>query len=86
MIRADQIPPEVVEAAARVLCDSYHGLPSIADRLWGDFVDDARASIAAALSAWPGVKYTGPSGGGISQEPLQAPFIILPLPQEPRDE
>ena len=43
-------------------------------------------ALAAALNAWPGMQHEGPSGGGISQEPLQPSRIILPLPTEASDE
>jgi hypothetical protein len=61
MIRAEQIPDEVVEAFRKA---------------WMDGSLSARAAIAAALSAWPGVDCLptfGPSR------------IILPLPQKEGD-
>lgn len=63
MIRQDQIPPEVVKA----MSEADHGTTTYAELL------------AAAIAAWPGMKYTGPSGGGLSQEPLQSPLVTLPL-------
>lgn len=92
MIRPEDIPPEVVEAAARAdyemtrdeaLAD--HGImTSVTYCPWEEMSADgqeyykchARASIAAALSAWPEMECRptfGPSR------------IILPLPQENRD-
>lgn len=66
MIRVDQIPPEVVEAAARALKD--HPLVP--------FTEDAalviaRASIAAALNAWPRALLK-----------MDGRYFLLPLPQE----
>lgn len=63
MIRPDQIPHEVEEA----MSEADHGTTTYAELL------------AAALNAWPGMKHTGPSGGGLSQEPLQSPVVTLPL-------
>lgn len=59
MITADMIPDEVVEAAAIVL---HANAEIFSDILWDDLgADDkeaycleARATIAAALTAWPG--------------------------------
>ena len=71
MIRADQIPPEVVEALAMA---------------WRDEMNSAHA-IAAALAAWPGMLGHGdlaPSENGPPLHIEQA--IILPLPQEDRDD
>jgi hypothetical protein len=85
MINPAQIPDEVVEAAARGLarynCDQWDSDP---ERFWPHFADQARAAIAAALSAWPGmhVHETRRSWlGGFSEREL-----MLPLPQEARDE
>jgi hypothetical protein len=73
MIRMEQIPDEVVEAAARALADD-------AKLNWGDIPyahnvmrKEARAAIAAALNAWP--------GGGL----IKWPAIFLPLPQKEGD-
>ena len=46
----------------------------------------AKLIVAEAINAWTGMQHEGPSGGGISQEPLQPPRIILPLPTEASDE
>jgi len=49
---------------------------------WHD--DEARASIAAALNAWPGmmpVSEVFTAGGDFYR-----PHLILPLPQEARDD
>jgi hypothetical protein len=85
MIKADQIPDEVVEAAARAAWKLKD------QRLWEilkatqpNWQDEARASIAAALNAWPGVEVVKWYHADQS--------LILPLPQgaaaplEPRDE
>ena len=70
MIRAEQIPDEVVEAAARAAWRLKD------QRLWEvlkatqpKWRDEARASIAAALNAWPGIDVRG----------VYYPWIILPL-------
>lgn len=94
------IPPEAVEAAARAayaewvsLCvtsggveDEYRSWDGLDDEERNEWHTHATAALRAGIAAWPGMKYTGPTGGGLSQEPLQAPLIILPLPQETRDE
>ena len=72
MIDPKQIPDEVVEVAARSMgWTSAIVLPQ--DRL------RFKGHIAAALNAWPGV-YPVNYGG---DEP---PFLVLPLPQEARNE
>ena len=70
MIRADMIPPEVVEAAIDAMSDC--GSEVIGSRM-------ARASIAAALNAWPGMEKAWYEGNTPTA-------IILPLPQEVSDE
>ena len=60
MIRAEQIPDEVEEAA------------------WNVAGDNMKAAIAAALSAWPGAE--------VVEWYHADKTLILPLPQEPRDE
>ena len=86
MIRADMIPDEVVEAAARAAWRLKD------QRLWEvlkatqpKWRDEARASIAAALNAWPGSEYVyrQPHRRAVS---YSSPAIILPLPQEASDE
>lgn len=80
------IPPEALEAVARVLHD--HG--EIFDDLpWEDlseddqecYIEEARAALQAGLKAWPGIieteikwKHPGDS--------ITAPSLILPLPME----
>jgi len=77
-----KIPDEVVEAAARGLarynCDQWDSDP---ERFWPHFADQARAAIAAALAAWPGMQ----------QRPYwdlmtHARHVEIILPQEARDE
>ena len=72
MIDPAQIPPEVVEAAAKQIHRHSSKPMSVqeAERL-------ARAAIAAALSAWPNAWISASVGNG---------SLILPLPQEARDE
>ena len=81
MIKADQIPDEVVEAAARAAWKLKD------QRLWEilkatqpNWQDEARASIAAALNAWPGVTTTSWFENGVRKAALN-----IPLPQEPSD-
>lgn len=76
MIRADMIPDEVVEAAAKAHAMINEGH----DKWWHLHVEKVRASIAAALNAWPGMS-TGPNIYG-----RQDSIIHLPLPQETSDE
>lgn len=85
MIKPDMIPDKVVEAAARVL---HSHAEIFDDLLWEDisqadqeaYFEEARASIAAALNAWPGFEYRAdvafPAFG------YGPAAIILPLPQE----
>ena len=81
MIRVDQLPREVVEAAAIVLMSRLMVSQQDALHVWSgmyepekeQFRREARASIAAALNAWP----------EMSARPTFGPSrIILPLPQE----
>jgi hypothetical protein len=67
MIRAEQIPDEVVEAAARAILKET-----------GSF-NEARAAIAAALSAWPGATTRGFAS---SSRPNDYNMLILLLPVE----
>ena len=73
MIDQKQIPPEVVEAAARGLARD-----SDPERFWPHFADQARAAITAALNAWPGV-LSASKGNGIF---VGCSAFILPLPTE----
>lgn len=75
MIKSEQIPDEVV--------DKFY-----MDGFWLGTPDEARAAIAAALNAWPRVEphkvlTVRDNGEGYD---LKQIGIILPLPQEARDE
>lgn len=83
MIRPEQIPDEVVEAAARAVYEDWRVRSKMFDETlpWDDVEEDeqwnsrcdARAAIVAAINAWPGVDFRptfGPSR------------ITLPLTQE----
>jgi hypothetical protein len=76
MIKPDQIPDEVVEAAARAAWKLKD------QRLWEtlkatqpNWRDEAREALAAALNAWPGAFLY----------PLNKTRLILPLPQNDQD-
>jgi hypothetical protein len=70
VIRAEQIPDEVVEAAARTLA----GSAQLNLMAWNAH---ARASIAAALNAWPDMEV---------RPTFNPSRIILPLTQEIPDD
>ena len=77
MIDAKQIPDEVVEAAARDIVQTLQSLAAEngltmtgAEEAMDGFRKVARASIAAALAAWPGM---------INGNYFAEPSIILPL-------
>ena len=78
MLKAEQILDEVVEATAWAMCDDINGegawdeTPFRYRPMWRSA---ARASIAAAINAWPGARLK-----------LDGRYALLPLPQEPRDE
>ena len=95
MIDANQIPPEVVEAAAKAIYEAWcavHGVTKTS-MPWEEIDDEERqaciaeaiASIAAALNSWPGSEYVyrQPHRRAVS---YSSPAIILPLPQEASDE
>ena len=67
MIRPDQIPDEVVEAANR----------AFEDTMGTEFHLSWARSIAAALSAWPGAQESGMTMG-----PYKSHIYVLPLPQK----
>lgn len=71
MIRADQIPDEVVEAARY----AFHNAtgPTVAD--------DWYVAIAAALSAWPGVTTTS-----WFENSVRKALLNIPMPQEVSDD
>ena len=83
MIDPAQIPDEVVEAAAKGLClaQGYD---------WDRHPDfhpawrkEARAAIAVGLNAWPNAKTLRDDG---RRQTYIVPALILPLPQQARDE
>ena len=82
MIKVDQIPDEVVEAAAIVLMgrlmvsqqDALHVWSGMYEPEKDQFRREARAAIAAALSAWPGAELEH----DIRKEPRT---IHLPIPE-----
>lgn len=81
MIKVDQIPDEVVEAAARAAWKLKD------QRLWEilkatqpNWQDEARASIAAALNAWPGVTTTS-----WFENSVRKAVLNIPLPPEVND-
>ena len=82
MLKVDQIPDEVVEAAARAAWKLKD------QRLWEilkatqpNWQDEARASIAAALNAWPGVTTTS-----WFENSARKAVLNIPLLQEVSDE
>lgn len=82
MINPDMIPPEVMEAAARAVYETWCAVNGVTETSlpWSEIDDEereacfaeARAAIAAALAAWP-------------DSILMPAELILPLPQETRD-
>lgn len=72
MIRADQIPPEALEAARKAFS-----------------VTDLAPAIAAALAAWPRMRpistVKAHPRGHKSHKSIEN-FLVLPLPQEGRDD
>lgn len=91
MNRAEQIPDEVVEAAAKAIYEAwcaFHGVTETSmpwDDVCGEERDaciaEARASIVAALNAWPGVTTTSWFENGVRKAVLN-----IPLPQEKSDD
>jgi hypothetical protein len=80
MINPAQIPDEVVEATAWAMCDDINGegcwdeTPFRHRPMWRSA---ARAAIAAAINAWPGVQESGMTMG-----PYKSHIYVLPLTQE----
>jgi len=70
MIRPEQIPEEVVEAAAREIAMA-HG---VSETAWEAWTLDGRAVAAAVITAWPGVMHDCDSRSGTDKI-----TIILPL-------
>jgi len=82
-MKEDQIPPEVVEAAARAMIESspslnWDNMPWF-HSIW---LKEARDAIAAALAAWPGINHDSQAWRGYGGE-----VLILPLPprKKPND-
>lgn len=80
MIRADMIPDEVVERVEAVIArQMMKTVPyDPGDRM---YLSVARAAIAAALNAWPGVTTTS-----WFENSVRKAVLNIPLPQEARDE
>ena len=73
MLKAEQIPDKAVEAAVKAWKKDTQSFRPNAE------------TIAAAINAWPGMTQVG----GVAQSRMHwgtRPCIILPLPQEARDE
>ena len=70
MIKPEQIPDEVVNAASKAY--ELYIYDSVSD-------EGMRLAIAAALNAWPGMK-------ACEEDDLGPACLILPLPQEKNDE
>ncbi len=99
-ITAEQIPDEIVEAAAKAGyevwrhdCAGELELDLEMYRLWDQLEPDEQerwcaqfhAAIAAALNAWPGASISyRPHWRGRDQEVALVECLILPLPQEGR--
>ena len=86
MITADQIPDEVVEAAARALSEAelWPGVWSRLDSVVQDaFTAQARATIAAAINAWPSGAVCHYRMG--DSEGLEM-VLPLPFPQEKQND
>lgn len=90
MIRADMIPDEVVEAAASDIVQTLQSIAAEngvtmtgAEEVMDGFREVARASIAAALNAWPGAYQT--TGYNTYFENL-FDHVVIPLPQEVSDD
>lgn len=77
------IPPEAVDRAAQAICETENGpckcMPDECGCIY--WKAHATAALRAGLAAWPGMAYRYRIS--VSLEPQE---IILPLPQEPRDE
>ena len=79
MIKPDQIPKEVVEAASRSRAIRNEG----DDRYWKDYAEGVEADILAGLNAWPGMgKFEDETGWDVH---IELPLLIF-LPQEAGDE
>jgi hypothetical protein len=86
MIRADQIPDEVVEAAASDIVQTLHLIAAEngmtmtgAEEAMDGFREVARATIAAALNAWPGIQHKPYWDFRTNEKHTE---LILPVPQK----
>ena len=87
MISPEQIPDKVVNAAAKALYETWCAVNEVADTSlpWDDIYDgernaciaEARATIATALSMWPGAE--------VVEWYHADQTLILPLPQKEGD-
>ena len=86
------ISPEVVEAAARAAYEVIpHGVSAVGWLPWeevGEHIKEhyraeARAAIAAALNAWPGMSQLAENDSASIREMAA---LILPLPQQASDD
>jgi len=75
MIRADQIPDEVVKLALSAYKHASSDVYTTEEH-------DMAEAIAAALNGWPGARRMG-NGVPWSDKPLR---LILPLPQEKQND
>ncbi len=88
MIRPDQIPDEVVEAAVKAEYEHHfrHSCKKWPEDCYEKEREgwriNQRLAIAAALSAWPGATMYGPHPSGHGPA---VPQLILPLPQKDGD-
>jgi hypothetical protein len=80
MIRPEQIPDEVVEAAAKVIADANGWREKHSVSICKPVAVEA---IVAAINAWPGANVFPGMQRGFTETP---PHLILPLPQEKSDE
>jgi len=93
MIKSEQIPDEVVEAASKAAWETKYGMSWLLDcpekhkEQWRKRI---RAALIAGLSAWPGVglqtsgRITGSSSEGEDLYALDR--LILPLSHEDNDD
>jgi hypothetical protein len=76
LIKPEQIPDEVVEAATKAFDASE-------EDAYVSHAHDIRVAIAAAINAWPGMVIYPPD---VLDSTINPERIILPLPMEQRDE
>jgi hypothetical protein len=76
------IPPAALEAGARAIAESLRTARLTTEAQDG-YKPEARAAIAAALAAWPGMSQLAENDSASIREMAA---LILPLPQEASDE